>query len=324
MMRIEEQRIVSLIPSATEIVCALGLRERLVGVSHECDYPPGVELLPAACEPKLDPKQKSAEIDRSVRAILEQALSVYRVKTDVLSQLEPTLIVTQDQCHVCAVSLGDVEAACATLGFKKGATPSSTQDARAPHVVSLVPETLADIERDFALVAKAAGVPKRGEALLAAFREQLAAVRARVAGSAAVKVVLVEWLAPPMVAGGWMPELARIAGGEPLIVSEARRFTTVGWGHIAAADPDAIVILPCGFDLERTLSEIETSGAGAELRKCRATREGRTFAVDGNAYFNRPGPRIAESAELLARALHPECFETPDADLSRKLRRWPS
>jgi iron complex transport system substrate-binding protein len=289
-------RIVSLIPSATEIVCALGLRESLVGVSHECDYPKSVTSLPVVCEPKLDPRLSSAAIDRSVRALVEQALSVYRVRSEVLSRLAPDLIVTQHQCEVCAVSEGDVRAACATLGL--GA-----------RICSLEPECLGDIAADFVRVAAAAGVSERGSALVAEFHARLDRVAERARGAQQPRLALVEWLDPPMIAGGWMPELARVAGAEPVIVDEPRRFRTVDYAAIDAAEPEVIVVMPCGFDVTRTLADLTRDSAGAALFETRAARAGRLFVLDGNAYFNRPGPRIAESAELLAAVVHPERFE---------------
>jgi iron complex transport system substrate-binding protein len=286
------ERVVSLIPSGTEIVCALGLRERLVGVSHECDFPADVSALPAVCEPKVDPRRPSGEIDREVRALVEQALSVYRVKSDVLRSLEPDLVVTQHQCEVCAVSLRDVEGACTALGLKT-------------RICSLEPECLADIESDFGRVAQAAGVAERGRELARGFRARLDALADRSRSLDRPRVLLVEWLDPPMVAGGWMPELARIAGAEPLVVAEPRRFQTVTWSSVASADPDAIVVMPCGFGVERTLAELASGPAREALCASRAARQGRLFVADGNAYFNRPGPRIADSAELLMGLVHP-------------------
>jgi iron complex transport system substrate-binding protein len=283
--------IVSLIPSATEIVCALGLRPRLVGVSHECDFPEDVRGLPVLSAPKLDPGRPSAEIDRAVRGLLETALSVYRIDLEGLARLRPELIVTQSQCEVCAVPLSDVDSACAQLGLE------STR------VCSRSPTGLDEVLEDFRRVAQAAGVAARGEELVSAVTSRFDAIRASASGRRKPRVALVEWLDPPMIAGGWMPELLRIAGGEPVIVQEPRRFATVTWDDIVAADPELVVLLPCGFDVERTLRELRTPEIAEPLRRLSATRHGRTFVVDGNAYFNRPGPRLAESAELLARVV---------------------
>ncbi len=278
-------RIVSLIASATEIVCALGLREHLVGVSHECDYPADVKGLPVLSEPKVDPRAPSAAIDASVRDIARQGLSVYRVRTDLLEALQPDLIVTQDQCEVCAVSLQDVTEAVRSL---------TRRDTK---ICTLRPNVLDDIPRDFLAVAEAAGVPERGAALVASFRDRLEAVRSSVPGNGEPpRVACVEWLEPCMIAGGWMPALVRIAGGEPVIVTDEEHFRTVTWDDVAQADPDVVVVMPCGFPVEQSLAELRRHDP---LRGLRA----RCCVVDGNAWFNRPGPRIADSAEILARVI---------------------
>ena len=291
-------RIVSLIASATEIVAALGLGDRLVGISHECDHPPEVLDRPRLSAPKVDPGAASADIDRSVRELVRDGLSVYSVDVEALERVRPDVIVTQDHCEVCAVSLSDVEDAVCAL------------DLPGTRVCSLHPGVLEDVRRDFRKVAASLEVPERGEELVAAFDARLAEVRGRVdrAGVEPVAVVLLEWLDPPMVAGGWMPEIARVAGARPLIVEEAGRFSEAGWEDIAAADPEAVIVAPCGFDVARSLAEMRAADVSSGLRRLRAVREGRCFVLDGNAYFNRPGPRLADSAELLAGVLHPEIF----------------
>lgn len=299
--------IVSLIASATEIVCALGLRDRLVGISHECDFPEDVRGLPVCSEPRIDPSQSGGQIDRAVRDLVREGASVYHVRTEVLERLRPDLIVTQDQCHVCAVSLADVEQACSTLAHKP------------VRICSLTPHKLDDICADFERVGAAAGVLERGRALVSALQGRLSALQSAVAGAPRPKVVCVEWLDPPMVAGGWMPELVQIAGGTPVLVTSPERFRTVDWQEIDAADADVVVIMPCGYPIRRTLEELTDVRIGSRVRRLRATRTGRTFVADGNAYFNRPGPRIAESAEILASLLHPDRFTGPGAGAER----WP-
>lgn len=282
-------RIVSLIASATEIVCALGLRDQLVGISHECDYPPDVQGLPVLSEPKVDPRAEGRAIDRAVRDIARQGLSVYRVDTEALERLGPDVIVTQDQCEVCAVSLRDVEAAVCALTLR---------DTR---ICSLHPDSLADVERDFRSVGEATGATAAAETLLATFRARLDAVRDRTAGRPRPRVACLEWLDPVMVAGGWIPELVRIAGGEPVIVTGPERFRTVTWDDVAAADPDVVVIMPCGYDEAHSRRDM----AGPTVRDALGALRSRVHVVDGNAYFNRPGPRLADSAEILAGLLHP-------------------
>ncbi len=295
-------RIVTLIASATEIVCALGLREHLIGISHECDFPPDVRGLPVLSAPKLDPSRPGREVDAEVRRIVREGLSVYRVNVDALERLAPDLIVTQDHCEVCAVSLKDVEDALCSLTLPE------------TRVCSLHPSTLDDVRRDFQRVANAAGVPERGAELRARFDAQLDHLAARTRVLGAPRVVCLEWLSPPMVAGGWMPDLVRIARGEPCLVTDASSFRTVTWDDIAAANPDVVAIFPCGYGIEKTLEELADPALASHLRSLGAVRDGRCFVLDGNAYFNRPGPRIADSAELLAAALHPrEC-----ADLAQR------
>jgi len=294
----EGPRIVSLIASATEIVAALGMGDRLVGISHECDFPEEVLDRPRLSAPKLDPSAPSAEIDRDVRALVSEGLSVYRVDVDALQRVRPDVIVTQDHCEVCAVSLADVEAAVCGLEL-----PGTS-------VCSLHPGVLEDVRRDFRRVAASLGVPERGERLVADFDERLEGVRRRVveAGVEPLRVVILEWLEPPMVAGGWMPELAVIAGARPLVVEEPGHFRQVGWSDVELAEPEAVLLLPCGFDVARSLAELTEPTTAAALRSLEAVREGRCFVLDGNAFFNRPGPRLADSAELLAAVLHPAVF----------------
>jgi iron complex transport system substrate-binding protein len=297
--------IVSLIASATEIVCALGLRDRLVGISHECDFPDDVRGLPVCSEPKLDVHQSSGAIDRAVRDLVREGTGIYHVRTEALESLRPDLIVTQDQCDVCAVTLEDVERACSTLTDK------------AVRICSLRPNTLADIVADFRRVGASAGVSDRAERLVDEFERRLDALRTRTAGATRPRVLCLEWLDPPMVAGGWIPELVDAAGGTPVIVSEPTRFRTVGWPEIEAADAEVAIIMPCGYPIGRTVTELRGPDLSAPLRRLRATRTGRTFVADGNAYFNRPGPRIADSAEILAALFHPSLFPWPRAGVER-------
>jgi len=288
-------RIVSLIASATEILHGLGLRDSLVGRSHECDHPPDVLDLPVLSEPKVDPALPSGQIDRQVREIVRDGLSVYRVFVDELERLQPDLIVTQDQCEVCAVSLNDIQDALCQTTMKH------------VEICTLHPTNLDDVVRDFQRVADAAQVPERGDRMVAHFCTQLDELEFRTTGLASQpRVALLEWLDPPMIAGGWMPELVRIAGGEPVIVTEPGQFQTVSWDDIAAADPDVIVVIPCGYGVDRTLEELTDPDLAASLRSVPAVHRRRCYVADGNAFFNRPSPRLAESAEILAGILHPD------------------
>ena len=289
-----EPRIVSLIASATEIVCALGARERLVGRSHECDFPADVAALPALTAPKFKVEGTSAEIDARVREIVRDGLSVYRVDGEALKALAPDVIVTQDHCEVCAVSLSDVEAA------------TCTWTGRPVEIVSLRPDCMADVYADIGRVARALGVADAGSRLVGEMQARLGAVQARVAGRARPRVAFIEWVEPLMAGGNWMPELIEIAGGHNLFGQAGKHSDWMQWPELVAADPDAIVVAPCGYGLARCLEELPLLQAKPGWAEMSAVREGRVYFADGNAYFNRPGPRLADSAEILVEMLHPE------------------
>jgi iron complex transport system substrate-binding protein len=291
-------RIVSLIASATEIVCALGHEQELVGRSHECDFPRSVARLPICTEPKLNTSARSAQIDREVRRIIADALSVYRVHTDRLKELKPDVIVTQDHCRVCAVSLSDVEQA---LG--------AWLDLR-PQVVSLSPNCLANVWEDIRTVAKALGNPDRGEELGARLRRRMNAVveRSRTLPERPA-VACVEWVDPLMAAGNWVPELVDMAGGLNRFGSPGKHSPWMTWEQLRDADPDVIIVMPCGFDIERSRCEMPALAERTDWPGLRAVRNRRVYLVDGNQYFNRPGPRLADSLEILAEILHPSVFQ---------------
>ena len=284
--------VVSLIASATEIVCALGCRDRLVGRSHECDYPADVLGLPALTEPKFKVEGTSVEIDARVRAIVRDGLSVYRVDGEALKGLAPDVIVTQDHCEVCAVSLSDVEAAtCMWTG-------------RQVEIVSLKPDSLADVYADILRVARALGAETAADALMHDMRRRLDAVRTGVAGRRKPRVAFVEWVEPLMAGGNWMPELIEIAGGHNLFGAAGKHSDWMQWQEVVAADPEVIVVAPCGYGLERCLQELPLLEAKPGWASLDAVKNGHIYFADGNAYFNRPGPRLADSAELLAQMLH--------------------
>ncbi len=303
-------RIVSLLPSATEIVCAVGGEEGLVGRSHECDFPPSVRALPACTAPKFDRQGTSHEIHERVKAILEQALAVYRVDADRLRELAPDIIITQSQCEACAVSEAEL---LRVVNDWLGARPE---------VVSLRPEFLADVLGDIRRVARALGMEARGAELADRLEGRMAAIagRARSLGSRP-SVACVEWIEPLMAAGNWMPELVEMAGGENLFSDAGRHSPWMEWDELRARDPDAIVVLPCGFDMKRTMTEMPALTRRPGWRDLQAVSEGRVFVADGHQYFNRPGPRLAESLEILAEILHPEAFAFGNAGTG--WRRYP-
>lgn len=290
-------RIVSLLPSATEIVCAVELRDALVGRSHECDFPPGVERLPALCEPKVPIHGASVEIDRAVRRLVADGLSVYRVDAEALRALAPDVIVTQTQCEVCAVSEADVVAAtCDWAGSRV-------------RIVSLAPARLDDVFTDIERVGAALGAAARGTSVVASLRARLAALAARTRELPRPGIACIEWLDPLMAAGNWVPELVELAGGRNLFGSVGEHSPWLAWEAVRAADPDVIVAMPCGFDLMRTRGEMPALERLPGWDALRAVRAGRVAIVDGHQYFNRPGPRLVESAEILAEILHPGVFD---------------
>lgn len=286
-------RIVSLLPSATEHVAAAGGLDQLVGVSHECDFPLGIDHLPRLTKCRASFSRDSLTIDRSIRSLLEKAVAVYEVDVDLLASLRPDIIVTQDLCDVCAVSYDDVCAAARTLG-----NPDL-------HIVNLHPTRLADIWSDFAKVAEAVGTDP--SPAIAAMHGRVETVRTRTAGLSRPRVLTIEWLAPVMVGGTWMPELVEIAGGEPLVTRPGQHAPTLPDEAVAALEPEVVLIKPCGFDIDRTFAE------RARVQQLAAMfPRARTYVADGNAYFNRPGPRIVDSLEILAAAVHPEVFGADD------------
>jgi iron complex transport system substrate-binding protein len=294
------QRIASLLPAATEIAAALGLAERLVGISHECDHPPEVEHLPRLTRSRLSAtpaSSASAAIDRDVRELVLDVLGVYAIELDALRRAAPDLILTQDLCDVCAVARPEVErAVAAVLG------PSVA-------IANLAPLRLDDVWADVRRVARAAGIPERGERLVAELGARVAAVaeRARRAPRRP-RVLTIEWLDPVMIGGTWMPELAALAGAEPLVTRPGQRAPTLALDALGALDPDVCLIKPCGFTLERTRAEAPLVRELLAATRWPATAAGRVFIADGNAYFNRPGPRLVESLEILAACVHPELF----------------
>ena len=286
-------RIVSLIASATEIVHALGQFESLVGRSHECDFPEAVLRLPVCTRPAISVSGDSREIDTLVKDRLREAISVYEVFPDVLERLQPTHIITQTQCEVCAVSLKDVEAALAS-GISSN-----------PRIVPLHPNSLTDVWDDMRRVAGALGIGERGEAVVDELRGRMCAISRRaLSDQARPTVACIEWLEPLMAAGNWVPELVEMAGGVNLFGEPCKHSAWMSWEQLVAADPEVIVIMPCGWDPARTQPEMHWLTDRPEWTQLRAVRSGRVHLTDGNQYFNRPGPRLAESLEILAGILH--------------------
>ncbi len=282
-------RIVSLLPSATEIVYALGLGADLVGVTHECDFPEAARALPVLTASALPAAGSSAEIDRHVRRSLHAGSSLYSLDAELLERLAPDLILTQELCAVCAVSYDIVARAAKRLRGD-------------PRIVSLEPSSLDDVYATVETVAALAGVPERGATVVADLRARAARLAARAAGPRPRALVL-EWTDPPMSGGHWTPGLVEIAGGEPILCDPGANSRVLVWESIAAADPDVVLVAPCGFGLAQARAAVAELAANPHWTGLRALREGRAYAIDGNAYVNRPGPRLVETAEIFADAL---------------------
>lgn len=291
-------RVVTLIASATEIVCALGENASLVGRSHECDWPPAVRRLPAVSRPAFPTGGSSRAVDLALKERLARALSVYEVDAALLKRLAPDLIITQTQCEVCAVSPADVERAVCEL------------TERPARILALEPNGLDDVWRDVARVAEVLGVAARGRELVDRLRGRIDVIALRAAGlPSRPRVAVIEWIEPLMAAGNWMPELVAAAGGISLFGEAGKHSPWMTWNALATAGPDVLVVSPCGFDLARTAAEMAPLAAAPLWRTLPAVAAGRVYLADGNAYFHRPGPRLVESLEILAEMLHPEAFD---------------
>ncbi len=287
-------RIVSLLPSATEIVCALGYADQLVGRSHECDHPAAVSDLPVCSRPRIRTDTSSAEIDRSVKSIVSRGLSVYEIDEDTLRALAPDYIVTQTQCEVCAVSERDVEVA--VIEWLDDQC----------EIVSLNPNRLEDVWADIIRVATALGNRRNGEDVVAALRERMSEIQSRVAEREETpRVAVIEWIEPLMAGGNWMPELVEMAGGENLFGEAGKHSPWMELDQLRDADPDVVVVSPCGFDLQRTRDEMQPLIENPTWRALGAVGKGQVYLTDGHHFFNRPGPRLVESLEILTEVLHP-------------------
>ena len=297
MSRMPEPRIISLLPAATEIICALGLEHRLVGRSHECDYPPGISNLPICSSAKFLPGSDSAQIDRQVKETLSESLSIYTLDRDLIKSLAPDVIITQAQCEVCAVSLKDVELALSDLLDKKC------------QIISLQPNGLDDVYRDIRMIAGKLSVENAAEQLLELSDERINIIRHKLKFiTEKPTVACIEWLSPLMIAGNWTPEIVEIGGGLPVLTEAGKHSSYITFQDIIIADPDIILIMPCGFSIQRTLQEIglmlDTPG-WADLK---AVKTHRVYLADGNQYFNRSGPRMTDSIEIMAEIINPKQF----------------
>jgi iron complex transport system substrate-binding protein len=295
-------RIVSLLPSTTEIAFALGLGDQVVAVTHECDFPPEARCRPVITASALGHQQaSSAEIDAAVRGQLRDNLSIYSLDSQLLERLEPDLILTQALCEVCAVSFGIVERAVAEVRGE-------------PQILSLEPTSLEGIFGTVLAVGNATGRRAEARRLVASSRARVERVRAQAAAAGSrPRVACLEWFDPPFGPGHWLPEMVEIAGGKAGLGCAGEPSRRISWEDVVAFAPEVIVLTPCGFGLERAIEEARAAlPQRPGWQELPAVRAGRVYAVDGNSYFSRPGPRIVESLELLASLIHPEHFVGPD------------
>jgi iron complex transport system substrate-binding protein len=292
-------KICSFLPSATEIVYALGLGESLVGITYECDYPEEARQKTIVVNTRLRPSSNPSEIDRQVSEFMARGESLYRIETDVLKQIQPDLIVTQDLCHVCAASPGDLGSALSVLP-------------RAPQVINLNPRTLEDVWQDVLTVGKAAGCEEQAQAVVAGLRGRVQAVERAVAGAPSrPRVLCLEWLNPPFIAGHWVPEMVERAGGDDVLGQTGEPGYRGDWTSIIQSKPDVIVVMPCGYHLREAVEQFRGTRFPPGWSNLPAVAQGRVYVTDASSYFSRPGPRLAGGVEILGYILHPDRVPLP-------------
>lgn len=290
------QRICSLLPSATEIVCALGLGDRLVGVTHECDYPLEARDKPRVTSSVIDSGGLSSrEIDAAVRDSLAEQATIYHLDRDLLDRLEPDLVLTQELCDVCAVGSNEVREVVGTLS-------------RVPQIVSLEPRTLGEVLDSVLQVGRLTDTMRKAIEVVEGLQDRIEAVRDAVSGRPVTPVLTLEWVDPVFVGGHWVPEMVERAGGHDVLGQSGHPSREVSWAQVVASAPEVVVLMPCGFGLERSIEEFRKACFPPEWQQLPAVRHDRVYAVDGSSYFNRPGPRLVDGVEILASILHPEVF----------------
>jgi iron complex transport system substrate-binding protein len=302
-------RIVSLLASGTELVCALGAGDWLVGRSHECDHPSWVTRLPAVSRPTFDITGSSRDIDEQVRRRLRAGLPLFEVNEDAIQALAPDVLITQTHCEVCAVSPADL-------------APDPRSSHPRKQVVALRAGSLEDILEGFLAVANVLDRAAAGDSLVAGIRSRLVALREATHTLTAPSVVCLEWIDPPFPMGNWGPALVELAGGANVLGTPGAHSTAIPWDDVCAADPDVLVVAPCGFGLDRTIGEMPVLAERPGWRGLRAVRTGRVFVADGNLYFNRSGPSVFDTAGMLAEMLHPDRF--PPRHEGSAWRKWRS
>ena len=287
-----KKRVLSLLSSTTEVVYALGCEDQLVGRSHECDYPPEVMTLPICTKPKFNVDGSSIEVDGQVKSILQNALSVYYINEDLLKELKPDIILTQSQCEVCAVSEKDVK------GVVKNITGIN------PDIISVEPNSVKDIFKDIKIIAEALNVVDKGADLIDFMKNRIRTLKKSYDVNSELTVAAIEWIDPLMAAGNWVPELIEMAGGINLFGEAGKHSPWMEYKDLIEKDPDNIIIMPCGYNIQKSIIEIDSLIKQKGWKEINAVQNDKVYITDGNQYFNRPGPRIIESLEILIEIFH--------------------
>ena len=297
-----KQRVLSLLSSTTEIIYALGCGDRLVGRSHECDYPEQVSELPICTFPKFNVDGTSREVDDEVKSLVQSALSIYYINEKLLKELKPDIIFTQSQCEVCAVSVGEVENAL------KNITGLSSR------VISVEPNSMEDIFNDILTIAETLNVRKKGRELINLIKAKIDNIEKIIHQKSSPSIAAIEWIDPLMAAGNWVPQLIRVAGGKNLFGEAGKHSPWMKYNDLVDKDPEIIIIMPCGYDIKKSLIEIKTLESKKGWGSLKAVRNRNVYITDGNQFFNRPGPRIIESLEILLEIIHSDFSESKHID----------
>ena len=287
-----KKRVLSLLSSTTEVVYALGCEDQLVGRSHECDYPPEVMTLPICTKPKFNVDGSSIEVDGQVKSILQNALSVYYINEDLLKELKPDIILTQSQCEVCAVSEKDVK------GVVKNITGIN------PDIISVEPNSVKDIFKDIKIIAEALNVVDKGADLIDFMKNRIRTLKKSYDFKSELTVAAIEWIDPLMAAGNWVPELIEMAGGINLFGEAGKHSPWMEYKDLIEKDPNNIIIMPCGYNIQKSIIEIDSLIKQKGWKEINAVQNDKVYITDGNQFFNRPGPRIIESLEILIEIFH--------------------
>ena len=287
-----KKKVLSLLSSTTEVVYALGCEDQLVGRSHECDYPPAVMTLPICTKPKFNVDGSSIEVDGQVKSILQNALSVYYINEDLLKELKPDIILTQSQCEVCAVSEKDVK------GVVKNITGIN------PDIISVEPNSVKDIFKDIKIIAEALNVVDKGADLIGFMKNRIRTLKKSYDDKLELTVAAIEWIDPLMAAGNWVPELIEMAGGINLFGEAGKHSPWMEYKDLIEKDPHTIIIMPCGYNIQKSIIEIDSLIKQKGWKEINAVQNDKVYITDGNQFFNRPGPRIIESLEILIEIFH--------------------